>query len=86
MDKMREEFEDFARNHYYFCEVDAGFSEGAQEYYDSELQNGWEIWQESRAARKVKLPDEVWAENIGDCVYIIDDIKKMLTDAGINYE
>jgi hypothetical protein len=79
MDKMRQQFEDFVRNHYYFCEVDTGFSEDDQEYCDSELQNAWEIWQASRAYVSVRNPGWDFDTGYSYADYILGELE----DSGV---
>jgi hypothetical protein len=41
----REDFEEFAINHYYLFDLDTSYSEADEEYNDSEVQVAWEVWQ-----------------------------------------
>lgn len=63
LEKMREEFEAWAKNHWFLC------SEGPKQiesgkYLSAELQTAWEAWQASRAAVVVELPEPA---PLGDC-------------------
>jgi len=100
MDKMREEFEAFinhAGNWNYDMEINKdGFFVS---YLTQRVFNSFVVgWQASRAALKVELPatcnralvypqygtNEVGMEH--DEYFEVDDIKQMLSEAGISYE
>jgi hypothetical protein len=59
-EKMREDFEKFAADHYLLCERSFERDQHQpDEYLDTDCQLAWEAWQASRAALVVELPSRV---------------------------
>jgi hypothetical protein len=98
MTDLREEFEAFSKRHYLLRELDKAWNNDADEYCEPELQLAFEAWQASRAALKVELPatcnrallipndEDDGLQMMHDEYFEVDDIKQMLTDAGISYD
>ena len=91
MDKMREEFESWAKDNTKMpLDYNGDYYNKADAYF------AYLGWQASRAALKVELPatcnrallvaDGYDVDMIHDEYFEVDDIKQMLTDAGIGYE
>lgn len=73
-DKMREEFEEwFSYNYKWFIEKDMGgyslarFPEGQMQYIDQIPHHDWRVWQASRAALVVELPNRMAYEQLDSC-------------------
>ena len=53
-EKMREEFEAWAKHHYLLMDCVTDLQDG--EYFDPEMQYAWEAWQASRESLVIELP------------------------------
>jgi hypothetical protein len=92
MNKMREDFESWANSKGWSL-----YQDGAG-YYHHEVHSLWLAWQASRSSQKVELPATCCRALIierglfvqdaifHDEYFEVDDIKQMLTDAGISYD
>jgi hypothetical protein len=88
VDKIQQEFEAWLKlNGRSACAYEDG------EYFAPYVQSAWEGWQASRAALKVELPATCCRAFVFDDhsmdhdeYFEVDDIKQMLTDAGVSYE
>ena len=81
MDKVREEFEKWAKQFFKLDVEDWG------EYIDYETQWAWTVWKASRESIVVKIPKEGEASSFGKyVVYDTDAVKEMLDKAGVSYE
>ena len=78
MDKMREEFEKWARSNHY----DTALAEIIDDYEILRTRCAWDIWQASRAALVVELP---YCNNESHDQYR-RQIEDELDKAGIKYE
>jgi hypothetical protein len=98
MDKMREEFESWYNEKFNNNDGVAYYVDITGRYCFPDIQRLFEVWQASRAAIKVELPEvselnvrqyEPYTGNeyhYDEDVYFVQDIKDMLRDAGITYE
>ena len=91
-DKMREEFEAWAKENYFDTDKILSFTGKSLDegrYDNSSTQTAWQAWQASRAALVVKLPVvvDIYDEHFGDHYeyFEVDDIKKSLDVAGVKY-
>ena len=81
MDKVREEFEEWAKQFFKLGVEDWG------EYVDYETQWAWTVWKASRESIVVKIPKEGEASSFGKyVVYDYELVVKMLEEAGVHYE
>lgn len=81
MDKVREEFEKWAKQFFKLDVEDWG------EYVDYETQWAWTAWKASRESIVVKIPKEGEASSFGNyIVFDYESVVKMLEEAGVRYE
>ena len=80
MDKMREEFEAWI-SHYIRESWLKPDQVRAGEYFDNGTRSMWESWQASRAALRVKLP-----ENCKGMALTVDEFRAQLDTAGVGHE
>lgn len=81
MDKVREEFEGWAKGAGYLV-----IKEDDGDYSFQHMRHAWESWKASRAALCVELPKIHNLAVISDPLMGADDIKWALEDAGVQYK
>ncbi len=77
MTDIREEFEAWHHAEFGYC-----ISEEDDAWGAGECAKRWEVWQASRAALKVELPDGDPGE-VGPRKFVIEEVKEALQQAGI---
>ena len=77
MPDIREEFEAWHHAEFGYC-----ISEEDDAWNAGECAKRWEVWQASRAALKVELPDGDPGE-VGPRKFVIEEVKEALQQAGI---
>ena len=82
-EKIRAEFEAWAKSEQISIGVFAEDGQNDGEYYFLEAHWAWKAWQASRAALVVELPGAIWCP----LAYheAINDVKEALDDAGVDY-
>lgn len=88
IEKMREEFEAFIKlrnaEEQCFWEGRGGlFGIVDGKYFVSWLQNDWQLWQASRAAIEVELPEHFEYDNPGEAFPAIKDCRKAIESLGL---
>lgn len=95
-EKMRDEFEEWAKREGYYVDTIDDYLTAemdgliAGSYRSYEVRVSWQAWKASRAALVVELPElkSFNASDEADFAYevAIDDIKCALDDAGVGYK
>lgn len=81
MDKMRGEFEEWAKQNF---ELDV---ESWGEYVSAATHWAWLAWKASRESLTVEIPKEGEASSFSNCVvFDTDAVKEMLDKVGVKYE
>ena len=80
-EKIRDEFEAWAKSEQISIEVFAEDEQNAGEYYFLEAHCAWKAWQASRAALRVELP-----ENCKGMTLTVTEFHKQLDEAGVSYK
>lgn len=81
---LKEEFETIARNKY--PAIDFGFWD-ENCYWTPWVDALWQGFLMAKLSQPtITLPRVLWADNIGDSVMVVDEVKEAITKAGYNYE
>lgn len=85
-EQMREEFEQWAANHYWLQEFGPERNlDNLNEYLDAEVQLAWEAWKASREHLVVNLPSKSLYDNYKVSCYKCD-VEESLTNQGIKWK
>lgn len=82
MDKSREQFEEWVRNQ---CNYSLTYKDTTKMYFSNRTRQAWDVWQASRAAVEIELPQtqyygDYWS---GDWALDKDSVEEVLTEQGL---
>lgn len=81
---LKEEFETIARNKYPAINFGIWDEDCYRTPWVDDLWQGFLMAKLSQPT--IKLPRDLWADNIGDLVMLVDEVKAAITKAGYSYE